>query len=149
MPSQARVGEIATSVATGNAGRIVLGQALQLLSTGYGLAQQQNGQVIGQTTEYLDGIRVRAEADYAALPISDEILPIATSNQIAFDVASIEEAIGVETGTFTSTAIDDFLQPITDVAKQAANLVTPAGGFPLWIVLGAVAAIVILYLVKK
>jgi hypothetical protein len=67
--------------------------------------------------EYLDGIRIRAEADYATVNEYGTFDP----KQIAFDIASIEVATGVVNGVLTKNIIDD----IKGVATETVRALKP------------------------
>jgi hypothetical protein len=74
-------------------------------------------QVAAVSTEYLDGIRTRAQSDFAALPTTDDPLDSATASQIAFDIGSIETATGVINQTLNQSALQDLADSTTDVLK--------------------------------
>lgn len=82
------------------------------------------GDVARQTTEYLDGIRTRAQSDFDALPASDDPLDAGVAAQIAFDIGSIETATGVTNSTLNQSALQDYADSVTD----AVNSIVPAIG---------------------
>jgi hypothetical protein len=143
MPSQARVAEIRSVLNSGNTARTLLGNALTLLHSAYQVTGTYNVGPLGsgvtaQNTEYLDGIRLRAESDYAALPASDDLLDSDVAGQVAFDIASIESATN-QTITLlgAGTALGDLADSVVDTVKSAASGLagglTPPGGWWLWI----------------
>jgi hypothetical protein len=103
-------------------------------------------QVAGQTTEYLDGIRTRAESDFAALPATDDPVPDATARQVAFDIGSIETACGVTNSTLNQSALQDYADSVTDAIRDAVPTVAKGllGVVPWWVYVGA--ALVVLAL---
>lgn len=147
-----RVDEIASALGTGNKARSALGAALVQLNGAYGSVAAYNPDDLSTTgwgedavtvqgTEYLDGIRTRAESDFALLPADDYTLDASLNRQIAFDIASIETA--TKQMATLGTAWGDLLD-------TAAGLVPkPPGGWSWWIIGAVVAAIVLLYLWKK
>ena len=103
-------------------------------------------QVAGVATEYLDGIRTRAQSDFASLPATDDPLDSATASQIAFDLASIETATGVTNQTLNQSALQDLTDSTMDVLRKA--LPNPGKLLPTipWYVFVIGAAIVVLLL---
>jgi hypothetical protein len=95
--------------------------------------------VSNQTTEYLDGIRTRAESDFAALPATDDSLDPSVANQIAFDIASIETACGVTNSTLNQTALQDYADSVTDAVRDIVPNVAKGllGVIPWWVYVAA------------
>ena len=141
----ARTLELASTVSTGNLARTILGRALTALSDAYSLTDNQTGQVQAAGAAYLDGIRIRAEADFAALPATDDPLPTSTANQIGFDLASIETATGVLTDVSSISAFSDAISGIGDAVKSVG------AGFSAgekWLFALVVAATIFVFVVK-
>lgn len=88
-----------------------------------------------QTIEYLDGIRSRAESDFATLSADDSPLDASTANQIAFDVGSIETATGVTNSTLNTSALQDYADGVTDGIRDlvALPLKGLVGVIPWWV----------------
>jgi hypothetical protein len=155
MPSMARVGEIATAIGSPDDARELLGQSLVLLNAAYGVTSSYKVGPIGSdvasaNTAYLDGIRLRAEADYRALPASGETLDRDKANQIAFDIASIEAAANQSIDLLgKSTALgelgDSIVEAGAGIVKSAADAV--GGVIPWWVWI--VAAAVVVLIVKQ
>jgi hypothetical protein len=150
MPSMARVGEIASVLDNGNTARELLGGALTLLSTAYEVTDTYQVGPLGeqpanQNREYLDGIRLRAESDFAKLPATDEPLEAKMANQIAFDIASIESATNQTVDVLGgNTALGDLGDSIWDAFGDLPNWAPkPPGGWWVWI---AVAVGLVLFL---
>jgi hypothetical protein len=150
MPAAARVAEIASAIPTGNAARLALGASLTQLSNAYASVAAYNpsglpttglvsDDVTAQGTEYLDGIRTRAESDFAALPATDDLLPPAQANQAAFDIASIETATG-QMATL-GTAFGD----LKATAADMVNAAVPGWGTGIGLVL-IIAGVVLLFI---
>jgi hypothetical protein len=146
----ARVGEIASVIGTADNARVLLGQYLIVLNSAYKLVDVSGGGSETVNREYLDGIRIRAEADYNALPASGD-LDEQTKRQIAFDCASIESASGVTLSTAgKSSGIEDFASGITDLwdeAKKRANDLAK-DLIPWWVYAIAIGLLVLFVVVK-
>jgi hypothetical protein len=159
MPKMARVDEIATAISTPDDARVLLGQYLTVLSAAYNLnATYQTGLlgkgVVDEGTTYLDGIRVRAEADYRALPGSGEALDAGTARQIAFDCASIEEASGQTLKIQgKSSAVEDLGDSIveagTSIIETAANAVGSVIPWWVWVLALGAGVLIIMQKTKR
>jgi hypothetical protein len=136
-----RAAQIQPQVATGNAARMALGQGLTDLASAYSTVDAYNPLGLGTTgiasdavtstsTEYLDGIRTRAESDFAALPATDDPLPDAQAHQIAFDIASIETASNTVNDVLSTTALDDLAATARELPASLAKGIL--GGVPVW-----------------
>jgi hypothetical protein len=105
------------------------------------------------TTDYLDGIRTRAESDFAALPATDDPLDSSVASQTAFDIGSIETATGVTATTLPQSALQD----LTDQVTQSVRDIVPSLAKPLlgaipwyaYAIVMAVAIVLFLGLWKK
>ncbi len=135
-----RVGEIASLLDSGNTARTMLGQYLTLLSTAYDVTNTYQVGPLGeqpanQSREYLDGIRTRAESDFAKLQSNDDPLDPALANQIAFDIYSIEKATNQTIGILGgNTALGDLGDSISDAFGHLPDLVPkPPGGWWVWL----------------
>lgn len=105
--------------------------------------------VSNQTTEYLDGIRTRAESDFAALPATDDPLPTTTARQIAFDIGSIETACGTTNSTLNQSALQDYADSVTDAVRDIMPTVAKGllGVIPWWVYVAA--GVVVLALISR
>lgn len=146
MAWQDRVNEIASAIDSGYTARNFLGRALVMLSGAYGTTDSyQVGplgqQAAGANREYLDGIRARAELEYAKIPESAEPLPDGQRQQVAFQVYSIETACNQTISILGGgNALDDLVDSMK-APFRAGGLFSPPGGWWLWIA-GAVALVI-------
>lgn len=154
MPKMARVSEIASVLDSGNTARELLGGALVLLSTAYEVTNTyQVGPLGEQPAEanraYLDGIRIRAEADFNALPATSEPLDEKTANQVAFDIASIETATNQTVDILGgNTALGDLADSVAESLGDLPNLMPkPPGGWWVWV--GLAVGLVLFLRFKK
>lgn len=145
-----RVGEIASLLDSGNTARTMLGQYLTLLSTAYDVTNTYQVGPLGeqpanQSREYLDGIRTRAESDFAKLQPNDDPLDPTLANQIAFDIYSIEKATNQTIDILGgNTALGDLADSIGDALKDPLGWVPkPPGGWWVW---AAVAVAFVLFI---
>jgi len=142
------VKELSPKLGTGNKARLALGQGLIDLNIAYQHVAEYNptgvpttglfsDDVTAQGVDYLDGIRARAESDFALLPATDDPITLKLSNQVAFDIASIETASRV-TNTL-GTAMGDLSSTINDGVLSLKKKVLYVG-----IGLGILLALVII-----
>lgn len=144
--------EIAALIDGGNTAREMLGRALVLLSSAYELIGTYDplgvaDSITSQGTEYLDGIRTRAEADYKLIPEGNAQLDDKLRAQIGFDIASIETAtrqtLELNSQTVFGDALDAAVGKATEIADKLPDLlpssssvwifVALAIGFVLWL----------------
>lgn len=151
MGFRARVDEIASVLDTGYTARQFLGKALVQLSAAYDVAKTYQVGPIGEDqtkagVQYLDGIRIRAEAEYRKIPESSEPLDRNQAQQVAFQIYSIEQATNVTIDVLGgNTALGDLADSMRDSLGNIPDLVPkPPGGWWLW----AAAAVALVIIVK-
>lgn len=150
MPNMGRVAEIASTLDSGYTARALLGKALTILHSAYERTDSYQSGPLGaqeanQNREYLDGIRIRAESDYAKIPETDEPLASNLANQVAFDIASIESAVGQTMDILAGSAIGELGTSILDAGKGLAK--GWSGLIPWWVWL--LAAGVVLFVIAQ
>jgi hypothetical protein len=149
--------DIGKQLKSGNHARTVLGQSLIDLNSAYQTVQAYNplglsttapgeDAVTASSVEYLDGIRTRAESDFALIPATDDPLEQQFAAQIGFDIASIEAASKVTASL--GTAFSDVVDTAKEIAKQAAAGLDKLGNTTKWLLIG-VATLLVLAIVYK
>jgi len=150
--------EIGKALKHGNHARNVLGQSLVDLNGAYnqvaaynplGISTTGSGEdtVTAAGVQYLDGIRTRAEADFALIPASDEPLDQKFAAQIGFDIASIEAASKVTASL--GTAIDDAVDTAKDTLKRAADAFSKLFASLKWLIPGLAVLLLLLVIYKR
>jgi hypothetical protein len=141
--------EIAPLITGGDVARGMLGQYLVLLSSAYDVVKTYDplslaDEITDQGKEYLDGIRLRAEKDYALIPSGNAPLESKLQNQIAFDIASIEEATHQTLDIFNQTVFEDAKDWGIGLVKDAADKLPdllPSSTTVWWFVAGLVVLV--------
>jgi hypothetical protein len=150
--------EIGKALKSGNHARTVLGQSLIDLNGAYnqvaaynplGISTTGSGEdtVTAAGVQYLDGIRTRAEADFALIPASDEPLDQKFAAQIGFDIASIEAASKVTASL--GTAIDDAIDTSKNFFNKAIDAFNKLGNTMKWVVPGVAVLLVLAIIYKR
>lgn len=115
----------------------------------YEASKSGSAQSVSQaTTDYLDGIRTRAESDFAALPATDDPLDPSVASQAAFDIGSIETATAVTNTALPQPATQDLAdnvsQSIRDIVPNIAKPLIGAIPWYAYVVAGGILVVLIL-----